>query len=157
MAQRTLKGGLIKDAQLEKSAKRRAEALGYRKHGYTYHQIGEWMKCSHVTAYNLVKKSIKDIYREDACDLVDLELARLDDLQASIAEQALAGNLQALDAYLKIMDRRARYVGINAPTKLETTGKNGDAIKIDIPDTTPERQLAALALLLAKSPKPTIS
>lgn len=54
--------------------------------------------------------------------LLYLELERLDQLQAAIYPDAIKGNEKKITAVLKIMDRRAKYMGLDAPEKNEVHG-----------------------------------
>jgi hypothetical protein len=49
--------------------------------------------------------------------ILELELQRLDVLQSSYWDQAVAGQFDALAAVLNIMRRRASYLGLDAPTQ----------------------------------------
>jgi hypothetical protein len=46
-----------------------------------------------------------------------MELARLDRLQAAVWGDAIAGDIAAIHTVLKIMERRAKYAGLDAPTR----------------------------------------
>jgi hypothetical protein len=45
------------------------------------------------------------------------EAERLDELESAIWPNAMAGNLDAIDRCLAIMERRARLLGLDAPTR----------------------------------------
>jgi hypothetical protein len=62
---------------------------------------------------------IKEIVREPAEEVLRIELARLDEMHAGCWEAARSGDVQALDRALKIQDRRAKYLGLDAPTKTQ--------------------------------------
>jgi hypothetical protein len=57
--------------------------------------------------------------REIAIDLLPLELDRLDRMQAGLWGEAIAGDIPSVLAVLKIMERRAKYAGLDAPTKAQ--------------------------------------
>ena len=48
-----------------------------------------------------------------------LELARLDVAQRAIWKKVVKGDLAAIDRLLKIMQRRAKLIGLDAPVKLD--------------------------------------
>jgi hypothetical protein len=50
-----------------------------------------------------------------ADDLRELELARLDVLQAAVWPRAVAGHLPSVDRVLAVMRRRSRLLGLDAP------------------------------------------
>ncbi len=57
-------------------------------------------------------EGIAKITREAADELLTLELLRLDDLQCGLYGDAISGNLRALETCLRIMDLRARLLGL---------------------------------------------
>ena len=87
---------------------------------------------SHSTVGEDVKV-IRERWRERACtdyaDLLAEEMARLDLLEREVLPKALSGgpeggvNLRAVDRVLAIRDRRARMLGLDAPSKVEATLK----------------------------------
>src|SRR5262249_7331072 len=55
-----------------------------------------------------------------------LELSRLDELHRALWPLGLRGDLQAIDRLLKIAERRARLLGLDAPTKGAGVSREGD-------------------------------
>ena len=95
---------------------RRQQSMALRLSGLTYHEIGDKLHISHTTASRAVRKTLKRLNeesRELAQELVALESMRLDALQAACWEQAMAGDLPAVGVVLKIMERRARLLGLD--------------------------------------------
>ena len=68
---------------------------------------------------------------ESADELRKIELDRLDVMAAALWPKVKKGDNAAIDRYLRLQDRRAKYLGLDAPTKQELTGKDGEAIRID--------------------------
>jgi hypothetical protein len=67
----------------------------------------------------MVHRSL-DVAESRAVDeMRELENARLDRAQTAIWTKVLNGDLKALDAFLKISQRRARLNGLDAPTKID--------------------------------------
>lgn len=56
---------------------------------------------------------------EDRTTMLQVETARLDALQAAVWSMAMAGESEAVRDVLAIMSRRARLLGLDAPTKTE--------------------------------------
>jgi hypothetical protein len=97
---------------------RRLKAVQLRLAGMTYRQIGEEMGFSEQRAWSLVQKEIQRVNRhrkEAAAEMLRLELERLDRLHAAFWEQAVAGDLDAAAFVLRLMQRRARLLGLDAP------------------------------------------
>jgi hypothetical protein len=115
-------------------AERRAMALALRKQGGSFRKIAETLrqqdgispKYSEAAAYADV---IADLQRlnadnlEATADVRRLELERLDELWQPYFQKARTGDYAALDRCLNIMDRRARYQGLDAPVKVEQSGE----------------------------------
>ncbi len=106
------------------SAIRRKEAVDLRIEGKTYREIAQELGVTPTRARQLVAEALAAIEKdtaESAEELRRLELDRLDQLQSGLWEEAAAGNLKAVGAALKIMERRARLLGLDAPTRTENT------------------------------------
>ena len=58
-------------------------------------------------------KQARDDMREDAEDILQLQLQRLDDLMFALWDNAIRGDLKSIDRVLKIMERRAKITGID--------------------------------------------
>jgi hypothetical protein len=100
------------------SAEFRRAALELRKEGNTYARIAEMLQEQGITktpraVEKAIKRAISEITREIAEEVKVLELERLDMLLVPAMEKAVAGDLAAIDRVLKIMDRRARYLGLD--------------------------------------------
>ena len=105
----------------------RSTALKLRAEGLSYKQIGEKLGVSHQTAHNWVTSALEEI-RTDTNESVvvvrQLESERLDRLLTQCFEAAEKGSLDALNAVLKIMERRAKLQGLDAPTKTQALTVN---------------------------------
>lgn len=102
------------------------KALELRKRGMNYTQIGEKLGCARNTACRYVLselENLSDKCREEAVHVRDLELQRLDELYL-IAYHAISdGNdLAGIDRCLRIMERRAKLLGIDAAAKVDVQG-----------------------------------
>ena len=60
-----------------------------------------------------------------------LELARLDEMLLGLWGKASRGELQSVDRVLKILERRARYLGLDAPQRQSLEGPDGGPVTID--------------------------
>lgn len=95
------------------AAEKRKQALDLRRAGWSFEDIAaEVGYANKGSAHRAVKQGIADITRESATELLELELARLDDLMAGAYEQARNGDLFAVDRVLKIIDQRAKFLGL---------------------------------------------
>ena len=102
---------------------RTIQALELRKAGFTYSVIAEKLGYTgKAAAWDAVNRALKQLKREPAEGVLALELERLDALYKSMYPQALKGNLGAVDRCLKISERRARLLGLDAPVKSDISG-----------------------------------
>lgn len=112
----------------EQRAQRQKESLALRLAGASYPEIAAAQGIVTSTAYNDVQSAIRDIPRAEAEQLRTEESMKLDRLQRSYWEKALKGNLGAADMVLKIINRRIRLYGLDAPQQVEVS--NG-AVDLD--------------------------
>ena len=122
------------------TAERDAEAARLRARGYSYQQIADELGWSSKgDAHHAVKRVLADTVKEAGDEVRALELARLDGLHRAAMDvlerehvtvsngRVVALNetplpddgpvLAAIDRLLKIQERRARLLGLDAPTK----------------------------------------
>jgi hypothetical protein len=78
-------------------------------------------------AYEAVRRSLLEVVREPAEELIRLDLERLDALWGIQYLNAQAGDVQAMAACMKIMERRAKLLGLDAPTRIAETEPDGSA------------------------------
>lgn len=100
---------------------RRSRALNLRLAGLTYREIADREDVSVRTAYNDVQAALKLTLQEPADSVRAQELARLDRMQRSVWPQVLSGDVKAGEYLLKVMDRRARLLGLDAPRRIDIT------------------------------------
>ena len=101
------------------------KALELRKRGMNYTQIGEKLGCARSTACRYViseLENLADKCREEAVHVRDLELQRLDALYLKAWEAVEGGDLPAIDRCLRIMERRAKLLGLDAAQKVDVNG-----------------------------------
>lgn len=99
---------------------RQAQALGMRLGGATYHNIAESLGYrSPSGAHKAVESALKATLQEPADAVRAIELSRLDRMIMAIWPQATKGSYEAIDRVLKIMVRRADYLGIDAPKEIK--------------------------------------
>jgi hypothetical protein len=62
----------------------------------------------------------KECRGKDTAALVELENARLDRILNAVWKKAIDGDLLAIDRIIKVMDRRAKLLGLDKPTRVDT-------------------------------------
>ena len=111
---------------------RQLQALDLRKAGFTYRAIGDRLGVDYTTAYKDVQSELKRLSAlalDSAGELRQMELERLDMLTKGLESMAAVGKPDAVSAYLRVMERRAKLLGLDAPVRQEVTGADGGAIK----------------------------
>lgn len=135
------------------AAGRQADALALRVKGLTFRQIGDALGCDGSTAFRAVRDALAATLAECAElaeHLRELENQRLDEMQAALWEKALAGVFPAADRVLRIMERRAKLNGLDAPQKIAPTDPSGENPYLSASDTE-LRRMAAQVLGLAET------
>lgn len=93
---------------------RRRQALELRKAGVDFRSIAERLGYEGPSgAHKAVVTALKEITKQPAEEVRELELARLDAMLLSINTQIRAGNFGAVDRGLRIMERRAKLLGLD--------------------------------------------
>lgn len=126
----------LKTVQLEQ------ECVRLRLAGLTHRQIGAQLGVAPSSAYKRITHALAEINRqvsESADELRTLEACRLNELLNALWVRAIGGDEKAIDRVLRIMERRARLLGLDAPTRTE-------AVTIDAID----REIARLSAELVQ-------
>jgi predicted transcriptional regulator len=122
-------------------------ALDLRRRGHSYTEIAEMMNVNRATAHGYVTKALEDALEQvkaDANVLRAEEVSRLDALLNGLWDDAESGNVMAVDKVLKIMERRAKLLGLDSPQRIALGGdKDGLPIKYtELTDADLERLAA---------------
>src|SRR5699024_8410222 len=126
-------------------AERKKNAVELRLAGASYRDIGNALGCSTVTAMNDCKEALAEIPMQQADEMRTVELSRLDLLQRAVWGKAIKGDLQAVDRALKIIDRRAKLLGLDAPQQVQITANDVDL------DATVDKMLRVAEMALQQT------
>jgi len=100
-----------------------------RREGKTWQQIAEMVNyATAMGAWKAYQRACQRTLQEPTDEARRIELDRLDALQRTYWEPAVEGNLRAADFVLRVIDRRARILGIDAPQKIQAEVVNYDGI-----------------------------
>lgn len=114
-------------AALEK----RKQALQLAIAGVDYQTIADKVGYnSRQAAHAAVKSALIDTLRPPADELRQMQLARLDDMIKYLWSQVSKGNYNAVDRIIKIEERRARLLGLDAPTKTDVEGAGEIVLRV---------------------------
>ena len=131
------------------------QATALKKAGKTYEEIRRILGCSKGAVVKAVQRGLAELKAETAADaavLRTIEAARLDTAQAAIWPAVLKGDLGAIDRFVRVSQRRAALLGLDAPTQRVLTGPDGgpiqhavgslaDALRVGLGDEQPEDQV----------------
>ena len=102
------------------AAEKQAAALALRKQGYTLEEIAEQVGYANASgAWKAIDRALRKIIKEPAEELLKLECERLDAMLKSLWPFVLRGSARHVEVALKVMDRRAGYLGLDAPKQVE--------------------------------------
>lgn len=123
--EKTIKKGTNAQAVIRQQA-----ALEYRLGGFSYRDIGAQLGVSGKTAYYDVQNSIAEIEAvksERAEELIVIEQLKLDRMEALLNKAANTGDVKAILAKVRIQERRAKLLGLDAAiqVKQEVSGSDG--------------------------------
>jgi len=113
---------------------RAIKALELRIAGATYRQIGQELGVSHVVVFENVEWALAERaeQRRAAADsLVQLELERLEKMTLALWPAVKRGDEKAINTMVRVMDRRARLLGMDAPAKTDITS-GGESVSFTI-------------------------
>lgn len=110
---------------------RARRALELRKAGVGFEQIAQQLEYKDASgAYRAVKRALDRTIHEPADELRALELARLDKMLMSHWGAIQKGHVRSTEIGLKIMERRASYLGLDAPKDSTFNLNLTDAVRI---------------------------
>lgn len=113
---------------------RRRDARVYelRIQGNTFEQIASEVGYSGPSgAWQALQRIKSEWIFESIEEARQLELMRLDELQVAVWDRAINGELPAAHCVLKIMDRRAKLLGLDKPEKVEVSKWDINAEDLD--------------------------
>ena len=110
-------------AQRAATAQRRTQAIALRLAGVDFESIATRLGyASRGAECTDINRALEQSLAEQARDgevLRQAELLRLDRLQAGVWTQALAGDPRSAEVALKVIDRRCKLLGLDAPARVE--------------------------------------
>jgi hypothetical protein len=111
---------------------REIKVLELRRAGLTWQRIAEQVGyADHTGAYAAYKRAIKRTQQQPADELREAEIDRLDRLQLAVWPKAMNGDNNSITTILRIMERRARLLGLDMPVKIAqdvTVWEGGESI-----------------------------
>lgn len=127
------------------AAENRTKALELRKAGATFAQIAKQLSVSRQRAHKYVSEcldDIKELNSNEAEMVLKIELERLDTMLLGLWDKARRGDNLAIDRVLKIMDRRAKYLGLD-DRRIEIIDNGEHRIRLNLVDDLPTMEIDA--------------
>ena len=124
----------LKIVTSEEAEMKRRDARVYelRIQGDTFEQIASEVGFSGPSgAWQAYQRIKSEWIFESVEEARQLELMRLDELQVAVWDRAINGELPAAHCVLKIMDRRAKLLGLDKPEKVEVNKWDFNAEDLD--------------------------
>ena len=103
--------------------------------GLSYREIADAMGVSVASICrdaNLILDRMKEEQITALVKARTIDARRLDRTLNAIWPDVQKGDLPTIDRFLRLMERRARLLGLDAPTRTELTGENGEAMEINV-------------------------
>ena len=121
------------------ATERRARAVELRLAGYSLKQIGAELGVTFQAVAKMINKELselRDVAEKDAEILREVEVARLDAMLKAKWPEVEIGNDAAIDRVLRIMERRAKLLGLDAPTRsnVEANIETGSTLSVHLMD-----------------------
>ena len=112
---------VVTDEQADiETRKREARVFELRIQGFTFEQIATEVGYQGASGAWQAYKRVKESHIFESVDEArQLELMRLDEMMLALWDRAIGGDLPAASCVLKIMDRRAKLLGLDKPEKIE--------------------------------------
>lgn len=136
-----------------RTLERKVKALELRRMGKGYVEIAAALGIGKSQAHRLVKSGLADARAQisaQADELRSEEISRLDAMLSGLWADARKGNAGAVDRVLKIMERRARLLGLDAPVRSALEGGPPGAPPMQAVNMTAEEFRAMAAEIAGK-------
>lgn len=131
---------------------RKARCVQLALAGHSYDEIAlEVGFANRGTAWRVVQDALNSRITEAVTEYRELELARLDALQAAHWPQAVAGSVRSADLVLRIIDRRTKLLGLD---QARTDDDRPRYLVVSAPDDDEAGYVRQLQAITAMSDEP---
>ncbi|MCU0279549.1 MAG: hypothetical protein MUF33_02240 [Candidatus Nanopelagicales bacterium] len=111
----------VKGHHDEQTLETQRTAISLRAAGLTWRDIGAQLGVDHAWVYRLVQDGIRENIAQDVATMREEDDTRLVKLLAAQWRPAMAGDTRAALACVRILERRARLWGMDAPVGIDAT------------------------------------
>src|SRR6202022_3617223 len=127
-----LRGGAMRKSSSKAvaCAERHREWIDLKRQGHTECEIARRSGVSQQAVSKAVLKYVRNLPALAADDLRRLEAERLDALSAALAPAIAKGDPRSIEAAVRISERRAKLLGLDAPNTHRITGPGDGPVQI---------------------------
>lgn len=119
------------------AAERREKIMELRMRGWNFRKIGEAVGCNGSYAYKVMRTELDRLIEKTALStqqLRKLELEKLDVMETKLAPAVQKNSNIAIRTWLKVLERRSKFLGLDAPTKIEGSITGSANVQIYLPE-----------------------
>jgi len=109
---------------------REQEVVKLRRGGLTWDLIGERLSVHPTTAQKAYERALARVVKDDVIAIRHIETERLDLAQSAIWGKVLQGDNASIQSLMRIMERRAKLLGLDQPTRIQAEVITYDANSI---------------------------
>jgi hypothetical protein len=112
---------------------RENQALDLRLKGYSYDDIAEKMKMTDIGIYTMIMRVLarmEENLKEKIPQVRQQELLRCDQMLKALEKGVKRGETKSIQTALKVSERRARLLGLDAPVKLNPVDEQGNTMSL---------------------------
>lgn len=122
---------MVEKAPTPERIDREREIVELRTEGYVWREIAERVNMSTAGVYKAYNRAMTRVIAPSIEEHRELEMDRLDNLQRTYWQPAVNGNLRAADFVLRVIDKRAKLLGLDAPMKVQAEVVTYDGTDLD--------------------------
>jgi len=122
---------MVEKAPTPERIDKEREIVELRTEGYVWREIAERVNMSTAGVYKAYNRAMTRVIAPSIEEHRELEMDRLDNLQRTYWQPAVNGNLRAADFVLRVIDKRAKLLGLDAPMKVQAEVVTYDGTDLD--------------------------
>lgn len=122
---------MVEKAPTPERIDKEREIVELRTEGYVWREIAQQVGMSTAGVYKAYNRAMTRVIAPSIEEHRELELDRLDILQRTYWQPAVNGNLRAADYVLRVIDKRAKLLGLDAPLKVQAEVVTYDGSDLD--------------------------
>lgn len=106
--------------------RRRLRVMAMRNSGATRKEVAQALGIGQDTVQGDERAAIDEVMATSVHDYVGRQLTEIRDLKRPLYRQALGGDAASIDRVVRLMDREAKLLGLDAPQRAHVTVSHGD-------------------------------